>query len=102
LIINELVTNSLKYAFPPDRKSSDPPTVEVGLKALQDGSFVLTVRDNGVGFESLASVGSNTLGLQLVDTLARQLGGTMKREHSDGALVTVSFRSGDEQESLTA
>ena len=71
IIVNELVTNSLKYAFPDDR----PGTIEVKMET--DGEIILSVHDNGVGCEEQAKEG---LGTRLIQLMTEQLGGTLKRE----------------------
>lgn len=71
LIINELVSNALKYAFPGGREG----TLMLGLSA-QGGRLVLEVEDDGVGLPpDFADRRSGSLGLQIVDSLSRQLGG---------------------------
>ena len=72
IIVNELVTNSLKYAFPEGRAG----LIQVTLRA--DDDVVLSVTDNGVGIrgERPVSVGSRILSL-----LTQQLGGTITREN---------------------
>jgi two-component system, sensor histidine kinase PdtaS len=71
IIVNELVTNSLKYAFPDDR----PGTIEVKMEA--DGEITLSVHDNGIGCNEKAKDG---LGTRLMQLMTEQLGGTLKRE----------------------
>jgi PAS domain S-box-containing protein len=75
LIVNELITNSYKYAFPPGfdcpAVRGEPCTIRVAL-TLQDGSLVLSVSDNGRGLPpGLDPLSSKTLGLHLVNFLAR-------------------------------
>jgi two-component system, sensor histidine kinase PdtaS len=71
IIVNELVTNSLKYAFPDDR----PGVIEVKMEV--DGEIVLTVHDNGIGCDEKAKEG---LGTRLMQLMTQQLDGTLKRE----------------------
>lgn len=88
LIVNELVTNALKYAFPEGQGG----TVDVGFKMADQGTAEIVVRDNGVGCPPTARDG---LGSQLVRTLARQMKGTVKREGADRgcrAVVRVQLR----------
>jgi two-component sensor histidine kinase len=75
LIINELVTNSLKYAFPPGfdcmAARGEPCTIRVSL-AHDDGPVVLAVADNGCGLpEEFDPLTTKSLGLKLVTFLAR-------------------------------
>ena len=88
LIVNELVTNSLKYAFPDDRTG----TIAVSMKA--DGDQIeLRVWDNGVGLPtSLDPSKAKTLGLDLVYTFAEQLDATVDvQSSSTGASFTLRF-----------
>jgi len=72
LIVNELITNSLKYAFPNDR----PGRIDVSLRAGAD-DFLLEVSDNGVGCPENAKDG---LGTRLMNLMTQQIGGTLERE----------------------
>jgi two-component system, sensor histidine kinase PdtaS len=85
LIVNELVTNAIKYAFPPET----PGRVDVEL-ARTNGHMVLSIRDDGRGFSSDQKAG---LGTRLVTTFAAQMGGTAQWEHAygPGCLVSVTF-----------
>ena len=75
LIVNELVSNSLKYAFPESEKG----TITISLNRSESGGFVLIVGDDGVGIQGEIDFGNvQTLGLRLVDTLAGQLKGTVE------------------------
>jgi two-component sensor histidine kinase len=66
LIISELVSNSLKYAFPKGRRGE----VRINLCSPEDRKIALTVGDNGIGFpEDLDFRNTESLGLQLVSTL---------------------------------
>ena len=81
LIINELVTNALKHAFPGGRKGE----ITVSLQASGDGRFILSVSDNGVGFPAgLDFHKTDTLGMQLVTMLVDQLDGTISIERKPG------------------
>lgn len=90
LIITELVTNSLKHAFPDGRKGE----VRIGLRKDASGNFVLTVRDNGIGIRGnpCGDQGS-TLGFSLLDALVRQVKGTMKISTKNGTQVRIKFPS---------
>jgi two-component sensor histidine kinase/PAS domain-containing protein len=75
LIINELVSNSLKHAFPAGRSGS----IWVRLDSRRDKCLVLTVGDDGVGLPAGFRIDQvETLGLQLVMTLSAQLGATIE------------------------
>jgi two-component sensor histidine kinase len=88
LIINELVSNSLKYAFRDGRKGE----VRIGLSKEGDG-FVLVVEDNGSGMPpGLDFRNTSSLGLQLVNTLVSQLEGSVELLHGAGTAFRVTFR----------
>ena len=74
LIVNELLTNTLKYAFPKGQDGN----VLIRLERKKDGALHLEVSDNGIG-KSGATQGTG-FGGQLVSMLSRQLGGTMREE----------------------
>lgn len=87
LIVNELVTNALKHAFPGDR----PGRIVVRFQS-RDRGWRLIVSDNGVGIpEGLAPRRRAGIGLTLVDTLAGQLGGRVMKRIGDGASFEISF-----------
>jgi PAS domain S-box-containing protein len=87
LILNELLTNSLKYAFP-DGRAGD---ITVGLRA-EAGQVTLTVRDTGVGLPGDLDVRrTESLGLQLVGMLTEQLGGTLTLTREPGTTWTLTF-----------
>jgi PAS domain S-box-containing protein len=88
LIINEIVSNSLKYAFPEGNKQG---AVEIDLRT-DDGKFVLTVGDNGVGLPSELDVRNNkTFGLQLVATLIDQIDGRLEIDRVGGTTFKIEF-----------
>ncbi|PVV85118.1 histidine kinase N-terminal 7TM domain-containing protein [Dehalogenimonas alkenigignens] len=91
LIINELVTNSLKYAFPDGRRGE----IIVSLK-LENGRYSLSVKDNGIGLpEGFDARGGRSLGLRLVTALAEhQLGGKMTVKRDAGTEFSFVFEQG--------
>lgn len=88
LIINELVTNSLKYAFPtPDSEG----IIQIELNQIED-QFKLIISDNGVGLPlDIQIEKSETLGLQLVNNLVKQLEGTLQIHRGNGTKFTIIF-----------
>lgn len=87
LIVNELVSNALKYAFP----SGITGTVTVSLHK-QNRDLILSVADDGVvSPEKIDISDPASLGLELINILARQLGGSIKIEKSNGTKVTFQF-----------
>lgn len=87
LIVNELVQNALKYAFPDDRAG----TVCVFFEREGDG-FRLAVHDDGTGLPEEARRGSGT---RLVRALAQQLSGSVDWQGPPGTDVTIRFPAGD-------
>jgi PAS domain S-box-containing protein len=72
LIINELVSNALKHAFP----DGQPGIIRVEMETVDEAGYRLVVRNDGIAFpEGLDFRSTDTLGLQLVNSLTRQLGG---------------------------
>jgi len=86
LIVNELVTNAFKHAFPAGRRG----TIVVRLHEVAPGRCELSVEDDGVGMPA-PPAGGHSLGLQLVDTLVAQLGGTFSRSAATGTACSVTF-----------
>ena len=87
LIVNELVTNSLKYAFPNNQKG----IIKIGLK--KEGSqLFLKVSDNGIGkSEKEAYIGTG-FGTKLIQLLTRQLEGKMNLNIENGTMVSFEFQ----------
>jgi two-component sensor histidine kinase len=95
LIVNELVSNSLKHAFPADlERGTDErrEMVHIGLQLAGERRLRLTVGDNGVGFCEPVDFGrTDSLGLQIVNTLVKQLDGEITVTGSAGAEFTITF-----------
>ena len=88
LIVNELVSNSLKYAFPDGREGE----IRIELREHSDGTFRLMVADNGVGLKAdLDWINARSLGLKLVRTLAERLGAKIEVDSSAGVEVRLAF-----------
>ncbi len=87
LIVNELVSNSLKHAFPDGRKGQ----VEVTLRSAGT-DVVLEVTDDGIGFPANLDIRSpSTLGLRLVAIFTEQVGGTMDLTRDGGTRFSLRF-----------
>jgi two-component sensor histidine kinase len=84
LIINEAVTNALKYAFPDER----PGTVAVSFRR-QGEAFLLRIEDDGIGFVPDCAPKGSGVGRRLVQSMARQLDGSLGVEPGDGKSGTV-------------
>lgn len=88
LIINELVSNSLKHAFADGKKGE----ITVKMDADRRGKYILVVRDTGVGFpEDLDFYRTKTLGMQLVTDLVSQLEGSIELRRSKGTEFRIVF-----------
>lgn len=88
LIINELVSNALKHAFP-DGCGGD---MWLELHCIQDGKYVLMVRDNGIGLPATFDwQRSKSLGLRLVADLTKQLDGKLVVDRSQGTSFQITF-----------
>jgi len=97
LIINELITNSLKHAFPGKRCG----TISLSFRQLRNKDYQLTVGDDGVGVpRGLDIYSTKTLGMQLVTVMVGQLGGTVKVGRRDGTRFTIRFREYHEAGSI--
>ena len=90
MIINELVTNSLKHAFPNERKGK----VTVHLSGTP-GRYELRVSDDGIGLPGKIRIAkSRTMGFRLVTAWTRQLQGTAAVERDEGTAIRISFQDG--------
>ncbi len=92
LILNELITNSLKHAFPGDATGE----IFIELSLGEDSTLLLVAGDNGIGMPPLSENRvSDSLGLQIVNTLVRQLDGTIDLDTSSGVVFSISFSKSD-------
>jgi PAS domain S-box-containing protein len=88
LIISELVSNTLKYAFPNDKKGE----LKVSLVRKGEG-FLLIIEDNGVGLpEDIDFKNTDSLGMQLVINLVEQLEGEITLDNSNGSKFLITFK----------
>jgi two-component system, sensor histidine kinase PdtaS len=91
LIVNELISNALKYAFP----GSGPGEIKIELTRETTGDAVLRVSDDGIGIpEDLVLEDVATFGLQLVMLLSEQLGGELTIQHSSPTSFVLRFPPG--------
>lgn len=89
LIINELVSNALKHAFP----GGGPGAISVSLSSTAQGEFRLMVGDNGHGLPpGFDPKNSTSLGLKLVTDLTKQLDGTLEVSVNGGTTFSITFR----------
>lgn len=105
LIINELVSNALKYAFPPDWDGANGQSARICIDfwPSAEGVCTLIIQDNGVGFPKdvaaryqaggvLQISGARSLGLRLVDSLVNQLNGKLTLALDGGVKYTMIFQ----------
>ncbi|MBN2410583.1 hypothetical protein JXQ31_02750 [candidate division KSB1 bacterium] len=90
LIINELVTNALKHAFPNGRNGK----IKIFLGKITTHEIILDVADNGIGIQSaIDPYNPQTLGLTLINILTRQLNGRLEIDRTAGSHFKIYFRS---------
>ena len=88
LIVNELVTNCFKYAFPADRTGE----IRICMTRSATEGLKLSVSDNGVGFpKDVDFKNTNSLGMQIINTLAEQLEGTIHMSNGVGTKFEICF-----------
>jgi PAS domain S-box-containing protein len=88
LLVNEIVSNSLKYAFPDNRSGN----ITVRAQIDTDGRLNLTLADDGIGLPpDLAVDRTSSLGLRLIQILTKQLGGELRIERTGGTRFVLLF-----------
>ncbi|MFO7844229.1 MAG: histidine kinase dimerization/phosphoacceptor domain -containing protein [Bacteroidales bacterium] len=88
LIVNELLTNALKYAFPKNRNG----TIQISLSQPNPETLSLTVSDNGVGKTIGLSPQGTGFGSRLIQLLTQQLNGTFQEKNENGTTVKFNFK----------
>ncbi len=96
IIINELVSNILKHAFPPDEgepaAERSPDEIEIVLKDQEAGQFLLSIRDNGIGLPAeFDLLNTSSVGLQLVKMLTDYMQGLIEIEQKPGTTFRIRF-----------
>jgi len=87
LIVNELITNAFKYAFPNSKKGE----INVVLKLIEN-KVTLSVADNGVGINNKVNyLTTESLGFQLINSLVSQIDAEMQYDNSQGTKFTLNF-----------
>ena len=90
LIVNELLTNALRHAFPSPATKG---TVSVRIRLIGDQNVELVVKDDGIGFPPGTDISTaTTMGLAIVRTLVEQMRGTLEMDTSHGTSCTIRFR----------
>lgn len=92
LIVNEIITNSIKYAFNPKEKG----IIYLKIEQHTEYTYQLNIGDNGIGFSKENSEKpSNSMGLKLIESLARQIRGDIKKSfdlEENGTHYTLTFK----------
>lgn len=96
LITNELVSNSLKHAFPAqslfNNANKEPKQVSISIKKKKNKNVELAVKDNGIGLpKNFEEKPKNSLGINLVMDLVKQIKGKIKIDSSNGACFKIIF-----------
>jgi PAS domain S-box-containing protein len=93
LILNELITNAYKHAFPGDKPRAGEDNCEIKVVVKRDGGeLTLTVANNGVRLpEDLDLDKTDTLGLRLVKMLSKQINGSLELDRSAGTFFCLKF-----------
>ncbi len=102
MIINELVTNAIKYAFPDGKTYDGQSGPEISVEVRKDnGHYHIVVADNGVGIpEEINLNNSQSFGLRLVRMIgSHQLGGKIELERAPGTRVTFTFKPRNKESS---
>jgi two-component sensor histidine kinase len=88
LILNEAISNAIKYAFPNGRTG----VITIGLHQLSEDQYTLTIADNGIGWPQGFKPGeSKTLGMSLMKGLSKQLNGSIQIENNNGLNIRLNF-----------
>jgi len=93
LILNEAITNAIKYAF------TDNGIIRISLKQIIPGRLTLTIADNGIGLPQGGDdpTRKRSMGMMLMNTLAEQLDGTLNIQSRNGLTITVNFNYQEKQ-----
>ncbi|MBS7229609.1 hypothetical protein KHA90_01115 [Flavobacterium psychroterrae] len=88
LILNEAITNAIKYAFPNGEKG----TISITLKHFEDDKFLLEIADNGIGMKGEIDISKfNSLGMKLMEGLSHDLNGKFEIINENGLKIAITF-----------
>ena len=88
LILNEAITNSIKYAFPGDRTGM----IYITLEATTDNRYLLTISDNGIGTATdFTETKANSFGMSLIKGLSDDLEAKFTMENNNGTTLKIEF-----------
>lgn len=91
LIVNELLTNAMKYAFPEGRMGR----IAIRMEEVDGNTLHLKVSDDGVGISSEQTVKGTGFGSQLIQLLTRQLNGRMEQQAAKGTVFSFYFKKSE-------
>lgn len=92
LILNEAVTNSVKYAF----EGRSEGNIFIQLKPIDSKNYLLLIRDDGVGIpDEFINGARETLGIELINILCEQLGGAVQIQNQQGTEIRAVFNAVD-------
>lgn len=87
LMLNEAITNAIKYAFPHRRGF-----INISLGTIDDNNMMLNIADDGIGLpEDFDMKEASSLGMEMMKALSKQLDGNLKIEDNDGVVITFVF-----------
>jgi len=88
LILNEAITNSIKYAFPENRTGM----IYVTLEGTSENKYLLTISDNGIGFDAdISAKKINSFGMSLIKGLSDDLDAKFSLENNNGTILKIEF-----------
>ena len=88
LLINEVISNSLKYAFSSKQNNN---VITFKMKKNENNSYTMVIGDNGIGSKIGLNDAHTTFGLELIKTLTEQLHGTIKQLPVEGTMYEINF-----------
>jgi two-component sensor histidine kinase len=88
LILNEIITNSVKHAF----KNTENPKIKISLSQKENRIYI-KIHDNGVGFPTNFLEDSSSMGVTILQTLCQQLEANLYSENNNGACIRFDFES---------
>ncbi|RKR09102.1 two-component sensor histidine kinase [Flavobacterium sp. 90] len=88
LILNEAITNSIKYAFPDDRSGM----VYITLETIKENLYLMTIADNGIGIDiDFSNKKVNSFGMSLIKGLSDDLEAKFSMENNNGTILKIEF-----------